>query len=84
MMILDTDHLSILTGKPSQRRSNLLKRLSMIDTTDIAITVISVEEQMRGWLSTLAKEWTSVRQIYPYDELIRFARNLQSFDILRF
>ncbi len=54
MYILDTDHLSVLDrgGVPAQR---LLQRLANINPTQVATSIISYEEQMRGWLSYGAK-----------------------------
>jgi len=35
----------------------------------IGTTIVNVEEQMRGWLSAIAKERTILRQITAYREL---------------
>jgi tRNA(fMet)-specific endonuclease VapC len=54
MYIVDTDHLSVIDrgGANGQR---LLQRLASIDPTQVATSIISYEEQMRGWLSYTAK-----------------------------
>jgi tRNA(fMet)-specific endonuclease VapC len=46
---LDTDHISL------HQRENLviLQRLSAIDQNNIAVTMITAEEQMRGWLNRI-------------------------------
>ncbi|WP_413166778.1 type II toxin-antitoxin system VapC family toxin [Capilliphycus salinus ALCB114379] len=49
--ILDTDHLSLL-----QRENPILKqRIALVDPDEIAITVVTVEEQLRGWLSVIRR-----------------------------
>lgn len=54
MYLLDTDHLSTLQrGGEAARR--LLQRLANAETNEIAATIISYEEQTRGWLSYMAK-----------------------------
>lgn len=57
MYILDTDHLSVLDrgGAEAQR---LLQRLASVNPTQVAASIISYEEQMRGWLSYVAKAQT--------------------------
>ncbi|MBD2166747.1 type II toxin-antitoxin system VapC family toxin [Calothrix membranacea FACHB-236] len=49
--VLDTDHLSIL-----QRGYPLLQqRINQINYENLAITVITLEEQMKGWLNIINK-----------------------------
>jgi len=50
MILLDTDHISILKYTDSERASRLVRRLRSEPTLQIiATSIISVEEQMRGW-----------------------------------
>lgn len=68
MLILDTDHITILKYRDSERYARLTSRL--ISTQDpIATTIITVEEQFRGWLSTISRERQAMRQVNPYREL---------------
>lgn len=50
MYILDTDHLSVLDrgGVEAQR---LFERLASIEPAQVVVSMISYEEQTRGWLS---------------------------------
>ena len=68
MIVLDTDHLSVLQSPPSPRRDRLVARLSAA-TEEIGTTVISFEEQVRGWLAAINKERLVRRQVYAYREL---------------
>ena len=54
MYILDTDHLSILErgGEIAQR---IIIRLAILSPEDIHVTVVTYEEQTRGWLGYIAK-----------------------------
>ena len=64
MLILDTDHLSHL-GDPTPTGMNLLRRLS--DTAQpVATTVVSVEENLRGWLANIRNATTADREIMAY------------------
>ncbi len=60
MYLLDTDHLSVLErgGTASQR---LRRRLQVVPPDEVAATVVSYEEQTRGWLSYIAKVRSLVR-----------------------
>ncbi|MFM9266324.1 type II toxin-antitoxin system VapC family toxin [Tychonema sp. BBK16] len=70
MYILDTDHLSVLDrgGVVAQR---LLQRLANINPTQVATSIISYEEQMRGWLSYAATAKTVEQQVEAYKQLKR-------------
>jgi tRNA(fMet)-specific endonuclease VapC len=83
MYILDTDHLSVIDrgGVKAQR---LLQRLSSIDPTQVATSIISYEEQMRGWLSYAAKVQTIEKQVTAYKELKRQLINYCTIPIIDF
>jgi tRNA(fMet)-specific endonuclease VapC len=54
MYVFDTDHLSILERRRAGAQS-LLIRLANVNPNEVAVTIISYEEQMRGWLSYIKK-----------------------------
>ena len=57
MYILDTDHLSVI-DRGGATASNLLQRLATVDPQSVTTTIISYEEQMRGWMGYTAKAQT--------------------------
>jgi tRNA(fMet)-specific endonuclease VapC len=69
VILLDTDHLTVLKYTDSERHARLHGRLLAVAPEPIGTTIVSVEEQMRGWLSAIAKERTLMRQINAYGEL---------------
>ncbi|MCG8368703.1 MAG: type II toxin-antitoxin system VapC family toxin [Pseudanabaenales cyanobacterium] len=83
MYILDTDHLSVLDhgGASAQR---LLQRLASISSNQVAASIISYEEQMRGWLSYIAKAQTIEQQVETYKQLKRQLANYCAIPILEF
>lgn len=83
MYILDTDHLSVIDrgGVKAQR---LLQRLASIDPTQVATSIISYEEQMRGWLSYIAKAQTVEKQVKAYKELKRQLTNYCAIPLVEF
>jgi len=69
VILLDTDHLTVLKYTDSERYARLHGRLLVAAPQLIGTTIVNVEEQMRGWLSAIAKERTILRQITAYREL---------------
>lgn len=83
MYILDTDHLSVLDrgGVNAQR---LLQRLASVSSRQVAASIISYEEQMRGWLSYIAKAQTIEQQVETYKQLKRQLANYCTIPVLEF
>ena len=74
MLILDTDHLSHL-GDPTPTGMNLLRRLGE-SAQPVATTIVSVEENLRGWLAQIRSADTSEREMMAYN---RFQRRVEFF-----
>lgn len=68
MVVLDTDHISILERRGPEA-SRLVARLSQIPSTDVHVTIISYEEQIRGWMSAIAGAKTSAAEVSLYARL---------------
>lgn len=83
MYILDTDHLSILDRGGIEAQS-LLLRLANINPNQVAATIISYEEQMRGWLSQIARAKTIERQVEGYKKLHRQLMNYCAIPVIEF
>ena len=52
MILLDTDHLSILTDRRAAGNAALVRRLELAGEP-LAIPIVAVEEQCKGWLAKL-------------------------------
>ncbi len=83
MYILDTDHLSVLERKGANAQP-LLQRMRAIDPAQISTTIISYEEQMRGWLSYIAKAQTEDKQIEAYKQLKNQLMNYCVIPVIEF
>lgn len=70
MILLDTDHFSVLADARHAHHAKLVERLAAV-TDDILIPVVSVEEQLRAWLAQIHRTRNAREQVYPYDRLIR-------------
>ena len=69
MILLDTNHVSILRMPPSERRTRLVERMTLSHDEHFGIPIVAVEETMRGWLAAIAKERLAQRQVPAYREL---------------
>lgn len=69
MLVLDTDHVSAL-GFPSEVSVELLERIQA-SGQDAATTIVTAEEQLRGWLAEIHRLADLHRQIPAYERLQR-------------
>jgi tRNA(fMet)-specific endonuclease VapC len=69
LLVLDTDHVSAL-GSASESSLALLERISA-SGQEVATTIITVEEQLRGWLAEIHRLADPHRQIVAYERLQR-------------
>src|SRR5262245_2796267 len=78
MILLDTDHVTLLKYPSSERAERLVQRLDGVPAEAVVgVTIITVEEQMRGWLAAIAKERAASRQVTAYRELGTCSSSLQ-------
>ena len=65
IFLLDTDHVSL-----SQRGHPLVSaRIQAAGPTQLAISVITVEEQLRGWLAAIRNATTAQARVTAYERL---------------
>ncbi len=83
MYILDTDHLSLIQ-RNGQEGKRILTRLAAIREVEIAATVITYEEQVRGRLSVLSKARTPDKQVIAYQKLQQIAIDYRSIIMIPF
>lgn len=85
MILIDTDHATFLKYPESERGRRFVERLEAVPPAEvIGVTIVTVEERMRGWLAVLAKERTAIRQVVGYRELSRLFEFYQEFEIAPF
>ena len=63
MILLDTDHLTLLSYPENPRCQTLKARMHASLDQDIGTTIISVEEQWRGWFAVIARHRDVRRQV---------------------
>ncbi len=84
MFVLDTDHISILERSESQPGQRLQSRLVVYPPGEVMATVISYEEQIRGWMAMLARSRAIHQQIEVYRRLHRQLDHYRNLHLLDF
>src|SRR5665213_2953561 len=84
MVVLDTDHITLLERNDSPASQRLLARLNSLEADKITTTIVSYEEQTRGWLAYLAKAGTLPDYINAYKRLKTHLRNYCRLTVLEF
>lgn len=84
MIVLDTDVLSILQRGAGADFNRLVRQLTAHADEEPALTIISFEEQTRGWLAQLAKAKLPVDQVEPYRRFHRLLEDYSRWTVLDF
>jgi tRNA(fMet)-specific endonuclease VapC len=84
MIILDTDHLSVLEYPESAPSARLTDLMEQREDQEFVTTVISLEEQMRAWLAAIHRTRSVHDQITYYHRLLGLVDFYSRFDILPF
>ncbi|HXI93770.1 MAG TPA: type II toxin-antitoxin system VapC family toxin [Blastocatellia bacterium] len=70
MYILDTDHISLTESDSTSVEGQRLRfRLAALKPEDRITTIITFEEQVRGWMSYLAQARSLTKQVGAYRRL---------------
>lgn len=80
LWILDTDCLTLWQNE----HPVVKQRVSRVNYQEVAITVISVEEQMRGWLNIIRQSSQSDRLIWAYKGLQDGVEFFKQVNVLEF
>ena len=83
MYLMDTDHLSILEYDNADSLT-LQMRLERVPSGELATTVITYEEQMRGWLARVAHANTTERMRDAYSRLQTHIETFAGIPVLPF
>ena len=68
-IILDTDHLTVIQRRAEPAYSRLRHQLSKLPAAEIQTTIVSFEEQMRGWLAVISRTRNQQREVVAYQRL---------------
>lgn len=84
MIVLDTDHITVLRYTDHARCQALVGRLESATDRRQATTVITLEEQARGWLAEIGRRRDVHEQVAVYERLTKLLDYLRVWEILPF
>jgi tRNA(fMet)-specific endonuclease VapC len=84
MIVLDTDHISILQHADSRVAAALHERLLRWPDGDVATTAITLEEQSRSWLGLIGRYADVRRQVVYYDRFVATFRFFARWRVVSF
>jgi len=79
LWVLDTDHITLFENQ----HPVVIQRVMETDPDEITVTIITVEEQMKGWLNAIQQSSQSNRLIWGYKGLqdgLKFFQTIQVLD----
>jgi len=76
LWILDTDTLTLFQN----RNPRIVQRLNQINFEQVAVTTVTVEEQMRGWLDAIRQSSEPQRLVWGY---LGLRRGIEFFNTIR-
>jgi tRNA(fMet)-specific endonuclease VapC len=84
MIILDTDCLSMLERQTGTDYLVLQSKLDEFPIEEITTTIITFEEQMRGWTAYIAKMRSIDEQVFAYATLKQYFDYFKQLTIIDF
>ncbi len=84
MLILDTDHVSFLQNDLSKEAARLTHRLDQAVGEYFATTIITYEEQSRGWLAHLVQGKQPSQMVERYAKLSKHLEDYRKLMVLPF
>lgn len=83
MILLDTDVLSLVQRADGPAYASLVLRLDAAED-EVAVSIVSFEEQMRGWLAYIARAKSAGQQIQGYARLHSLLEDYTTRPVLDF
>jgi tRNA(fMet)-specific endonuclease VapC len=84
MIVLDTDHISLLQSEESKAKASLLARIRAHRSSEIVTTIVTYEEQMRGWLAYKARAKNAMQESAAYARLKKHIHDYRIIPVLDF
>jgi tRNA(fMet)-specific endonuclease VapC len=83
MVVLDTDCLSLL-DRGGAETDRLRGRLAVLPRDEVATTIITYEEQMRGWMVYLSRARTVGAEVEAYGKLRSHVESYRKIQVIDF
>jgi tRNA(fMet)-specific endonuclease VapC len=84
MFILDTDHLTILQQESQPACDRFFARLAEHSDQTLAVTIISFQEQIQGWMAFLNQARSPTKVLLAYQKLQEVLEYFSKSEVLAF
>jgi tRNA(fMet)-specific endonuclease VapC len=84
MLVLDTNYLSLLQWSDPSGRQELLAKIRRNQDEEVVTTIVTYEEQTRGWMAVKASAKTVAQEIAAYSRLKRHLDDYRAILVLDF
>jgi tRNA(fMet)-specific endonuclease VapC len=84
MWLLDTDHVSILEHSGNPVADRLRRKLRALPEGGFGVSIVSYEEQVRGWLARINQKKTVLDQVAIYRRLRTQLELYCAIDVIEF
>jgi tRNA(fMet)-specific endonuclease VapC len=84
MIIYDTDIFTLMQRGEGREFPRLIERVCQHQRHEIKITIVSFEEQTRGWLAYVARAKSLEQQITAYARLLMLLEDFSDIEVLAF
>src|SRR5437762_14096154 len=83
MVLLDTDHISVIQQE-SEAQASLQRRLGDVPGEDVYVSIVSFQEQTRGWLAYIHRARKREQVLKGFSELFRLLTYYRAERVLPF
>ena len=80
MIFLDSDHVSVLVDLRHSLHGSFVQRLTSVSES-VAIPVVVLEENLRGWLARLRRINDPLELVLPYGRLVQLLSFFSEWEI---
>lgn len=84
MLLLDSDHMTILQRQTGAEFSRLQSRLGSVKDTEVFVSIVSFHEQVGGWNKHLARARSQRDVVFAYRMLERIINDFAAMQVLPF
>jgi len=79
-----TDHINVLQDQQASEYPTLIRNIAASPDQDLVTSVVTFEEQMRGWLAFIHRFADVSQQVYPYERLAALVQFFCPWTLLPF
>jgi tRNA(fMet)-specific endonuclease VapC len=69
MILLDTDHVTVLQRRSEPAATVLRTRLQHVPAEEVGTTIVTVQEQLRGWSAVIHRATRPEQEVFAYQQL---------------